>query len=248
MSVYDQLLKVRKNKGAGYLVLIDPDKQSIGNATRLSAQCQECGADALLIGGSLLFAHQFDVVIQAIKSECSLPVIIFPGGTRQISPYADAILFLSLISGRNPNHLIGEQVVAAPLLKSMKLEPISTGYMFIESGNVTSAQFLSDSNPIPREKPEIAIAHALAAQYIGMKLCYLEAGSGAKYPVPASMIQAISQNTSIPLIVGGGIRSPEQAEEKVTAGAGFIVTGNILETNRDLGLIRAFADAIHHKK
>ncbi len=245
MSVFDQLLKVKKQKKAGYLVLIDPDKQSIDDATTLAAHCQDYGVDALLVGGSLLFAHQFDVVIQAIKAECNLPVIIFPGGTRQISPYADAILFLSIISGRNPNHLIGEQVIAAPLLKSMKLEPISTGYMFIESGNITSAQFLSDSSPIPREKPDIAVAHALAAEYIGMKMCYLEAGSGAKYPVPEKMIAAISKHTRIPLIVGGGIRSPEEAYAKVHAGAGFIVTGNILEKNPDVGLIKAFADAIH---
>ncbi|MBD3386544.1 geranylgeranylglyceryl/heptaprenylglyceryl phosphate synthase [candidate division KSB1 bacterium] len=245
MSVFDQLLKVKKQRGAGYLVLIDPDKQSIDDATTLAVHCQDYGVDALLVGGSLLFAHQFDVVIQAIKEECNLPVIIFPGGTRQISPYADAILFLSIISGRNPNHLIGEQVIAAPLLKSMKLEPISTGYMFIESGNITSAQFLSDSSPIPREKPDIAVAHALAAEYIGMKMCYLEAGSGAKYPVPEKMIAALSQHTRIPLIVGGGIRSPEEAYAKVHAGAGFIVTGNILEKNPDVAMIKAFADAIH---
>jgi phosphoglycerol geranylgeranyltransferase len=248
VSVFDQLLKVKKQKKAGYLVLIDPDKQSIDDATTLAAHCQDYGVDALLVGGSLLFAHQFDVVIQAIKAECNLPIIIFPGGTRQISPYADAILFLSVISGRNPNHLIGEQVIAAPLLKSMKLEPISTGYMFIESGNITSAQFLSDSSPIPREKADIAVAHALAAEYIGMKMCYLEAGSGAKCPVPEKMIAAVSKHTRIPLIVGGGIRSPEEACAKVQAGAGFIVTGNVLEKSPDVGLIKAFADAIHQKQ
>ncbi|MBN2001081.1 phosphoglycerol geranylgeranyltransferase, partial [candidate division KSB1 bacterium] len=172
-------------------------------------------------------------------------VIIFPGSTKQISPYADAILFLSLISGRNPNVLIGEQVVAAPIIKSIGLEAIGTAYMFIESGNVTSAQFVSDTRPIPREKPDIAIAHALAAEYLGMKIIYLEAGSGAKYSVPEELVAAVKKYVSVPLIVGGGIRTPDEARKKVLAGAHFVVTGNVLEKNRDPGLIKAFADAIH---
>jgi phosphoglycerol geranylgeranyltransferase len=248
VSIFQKLLQIKEEKGAGYFVLIDPDKQDVDQATRLARCCEEAGVDALLIGGSLLFSHIFDELIKSIKEVCSLPAIIFPGGTRQISPFADAILFLSLISGRNPTNLIGDQVVAAPVIKSMKLEPISTAYMFVESGNITSAQFLSDTRPIPREKPDIAMAHALAAEYLGMKLVYLEAGSGAKYSVPETLIRALRNFISIPMIVGGGIKTPEEARSKVDAGAAFIVTGNIIEKNRDNGLIKAFVEAIHTKE
>ena len=245
MKIFDRLLQIKKEKGAGYFVLIDPDKQEIDNAIELAKLCDRSDVDALLVGGSLLFAHAFDELINAIKNACELPVIIFPGSTKQLSPYADAVLFLSLISGRNPSSLIGEQVIAAPIIKSMGLEAIGTAYMFIESGNITSAQFISDTRPIPREKPEIAIAHALAAEYLGMRLAYLEAGSGAKYSVPENLIAAINRYVSVPLIVGGGIRTPEEAHLKAKAGASFIVTGNVLEKNYDPGLVRAFSDAIH---
>ncbi|MBD3376913.1 geranylgeranylglyceryl/heptaprenylglyceryl phosphate synthase [candidate division KSB1 bacterium] len=248
MKVFEQLLHAKKERGAAYLVLIDPDKQSVEDAVKLAKMCEKAGVDALLVGGSLLFAHIFGELIKAIKAACDLPVIIFPGGARQISPYADAILFLSLISGRNPHHLIGEQVISAPIIKSMKLETISTGYMFIEAGNVTSAQFLSDSRPIPRKKTDIALAHALAAEYLGMRCIYLEAGSGAKLSVPEEMIGLLYQHVTIPMIVGGGIRTPEEALRKVEAGASFVVTGNVVEKNPELGFLKAFADAIHEKK
>ncbi len=247
MKVFEKLLHIKETKGAGYFVLIDPDKQEIDEAIDLAKTCARSGVDALLIGGSLLFAHIFDELIQGIKAECDLPTIIFPGSTRQLSPYADAILFLSLISGRNANNLIGDQVVAAPIIKSMGLEAISTAYMFIESGNITSAQFLSDTRPIPREKPDIAMAHALAAEYLGMKLVYLEAGSGAKYSVPNQLITALKEYINIPMIVGGGIRTPEEARRKAEAGASFVVTGNVLEKHYDKDLIKAFADAVHWK-
>jgi len=245
VKLLDQLLKVKKDRGAGYLVLIDPDKQEIDRAVDLAKICSGAGVDAFLVGGSLLFDFIFDELIQGIKAHCDVPVIIFPGSTKQLSPYADAILFLSLISGRNANALIGEQVIAAPIIKSMGLEPISTAYMFIESGNITSAQFISDTRPIPREKPEIAMAHALAGEFLGMNLVYLEAGSGAKYSVPESLISALYDYISIPIVVGGGIRTPEQARRKVEAGASFIVTGNVIEEKRDAALVRAFADAVH---
>ena len=245
--VFEKLLKVKEKRGAGYFVLIDPDKQEIKQALSLVKKCVKADVDALLVGGSLLFSHLFDELIQGIKAETDIPVVIFPGSTKQISPYADAILFISLISGRNPNALIGEQVVAAPIIKSMGLEAIGTAYLFIESGNVTSAQFISDTRPIPREKPDIAIAHALAAEYLGMKMIYLEAGSGAKYSVPEKLIRALGKYISIPMIVGGGIRTPEEAVKKVEAGAAFIVTGNVLEKKNDVALIKAFADAIHFR-
>lgn len=245
MNVQKKLFDVKEKRGAGYLVLIDPDKQEISEAVHLATLADQAGVDALLIGGSLLFTHLFDELIKEIKAECSLPVIIFPGSTRQLSPFADAILFLSLVSGRNPNYLISDHVFSAPIIKSMNLETLSTAYMFVEAGNVTSAQFLSDTKPLPREKPEIAMAHALAAEYLGMKLIYLEAGSGARCSVPENMISAIKSYSTLPMIVGGGIRTPEDAAAKVKAGASFIVTGNVLEQKKDLQLIKAFSQAIH---
>lgn len=245
MKVYEQLLQIREEKGAGYLVLIDPDKQSMQEAIDLARVCSECGVDGLLLGGSLMFTHIFDDLIKGIKAVSTLPLIIFPGSTRQLSPYADAILYLSLISGRNAYYIIGDQVLAAPIIKSMNLEAISTAYMLIESGNITSAQFLSDTRPIPREKPDISVAHAMAAELLGMRMVYLEAGSGAQLSVPESHIAALCRHTSLPIIVGGGIRTPEEAARKVAAGASFIVTGNVIEKNRDRGLISSFAESIH---
>ncbi|HOH09333.1 MAG TPA: geranylgeranylglyceryl/heptaprenylglyceryl phosphate synthase, partial [bacterium] len=169
MKVYEQLLQIREEKGAGYLVLIDPDKQSMQEAIELARVCSESGVDGLLLGGSLMFTHIFDDLIKGIKTASPLPLIIFPGSTRQLSPYANAILYLSLISGRNAYYIIGDQVLAAPIIKSMNLEAISTAYMLIESGNITSAQFLSDTRPIPREKPDISVAHAMAAELLGMR-------------------------------------------------------------------------------
>ncbi len=247
MKVFDYLNTTRQKRGAAYLVLIDPDKQSLEEAIALAKDCEQAEVDALLVGGSLLFTHVFDELIRGIKAECRLPVIIFPGSTRQLSRYADAILFLSLLSGRNVNYIIGDQVLAAPIIKSMNLEPISTAYLFIESGNITSAQFLSDTKPIPREKVDIVIAHALAAEYFGMRMVYLEAGSGAQKSVPEEMIAALTKYITIPIIVGGGIRTPEEANKKVQAGASYIVTGNVIEKSRDRGLIKAFAQAIHVK-
>ncbi|HOY44732.1 MAG TPA: geranylgeranylglyceryl/heptaprenylglyceryl phosphate synthase [bacterium] len=245
MKVYEQLLQIREEKGAGYLVLIDPDKQSMQEAIELARVCSESGVDGLLLGGSLMFTHIFDDLIKGIKAASPLPLIIFPGSTRQLSPYANAILYLSLISGRNAYYIIGDQVLAAPIIKSMNLEAISTAYMLIESGNITSAQFLSDTRPIPREKPDISVAHAMAAELLGMRMIYLEAGSGAHLSVPEEHIAAICRYTSLPVIVGGGIRAPEEAARKVAAGASFIVTGNVIEKNRDRALISAFADSIH---
>lgn len=245
MPIFDYLQRVRAEKGAGYLALLDPDKLAGPALTQVAVQCAENGVDALLIGSSLLFSTDFDEVVRSVKQRVDIPVILFPGGSNQLSRHADAILFLSLISGRNPHHLIGDQVRAAPLIKQFGVEPIPTGYLLIESGRMTSAEFMSDTRPIPRKKPMIAMAHALAAEYLGMKLVFLEAGSGARFPVPDDLIRRVREYVSIPLIVGGGIRDPRVASEKVAAGAGFIVTGNILEERGSPGLIREFAAAIH---
>lgn len=244
-KTYQHILSTIEKKSSNFFVLIDPDKTNIANAISTCNMAQEAGVDGILIGGSLLFSNQFDEFILGVKRETSLPLIIFPGNSRQISPHADAILFLSFISSRNPNYLIGEQVIAAPIIRSMNLETISTGYMHIESGNVTTVEFLSGSRSIPRNKTDIAVAHALAAEYIGMKLIYLEAGSGAHLSVPDEMIREITDHVMVPVVVGGGIKTPEDARGKVAAGAKIIVIGNFLEKNFSLKNVREFSDAVH---
>ncbi len=236
---------IRKKKAA-FFVLIDPDKVAIKDAGAMCEMIAEAGADGILVGGSLLFSNKFDEFILEVKQKVDLPIVIFPGNSRQISQHADAILFLFFISSRNPNYLIGEQVIAAPVIKSMNLEAISTGYMHIESGNLTTVEFLSGSRSIPRNKVEIAVAHALAAEYLGVKLIYLEAGSGAQQSIPDEMISEVAKHVSIPVVVGGGINSAAEAKEKVQAGANVIVIGNFLENNLSLRNIKKFADSIHN--
>ncbi len=247
MTIYEQLLKARDQRGSGYFVLIDPDKKSEAETLKTVEVCADCGVDAILVGSSLLLSQRFGSTIKQIKKEFNLPVILFPGSTIQLSEYADAVLFLSLISGRNPEFLIGTQVLGAPIIRKMALEAISTGYMLIESGKTTAAEFMSNSKPIPRDKSDIAVAHAMAGEYLGMKMIYLEAGSGAIHSVPEEMIEAVSGYINIPVIVGGGINTPESARKKVEAGAAFVVTGNILETSSHRELIKEFANAIHWK-
>lgn len=245
-SVFDTLLHTKKEKGAGYFVLIDPDKTPPGALPSLAEAAAEAGVDAFLVGGSLLLTPDFDTFLKTLKSCCDdRPVIIFPGGVHQISSNADAILFLSLLSGRNAHHIIGTQVLAAPIIHRLNIEAISTAYLLVESGRPTAAEFMSGTTPLPRNKVEIAMAHGLAAAYMGFKLIYLEGGSGAEHSVPEEMIAGMSRAVRIPLIVGGGIRTPEEAARKVAAGASFIVTGTIHEENRDHGLLRDFAEAIH---
>jgi phosphoglycerol geranylgeranyltransferase len=245
MTTFEYLMKIKRDKGAGYLLLIDPDNIDPKKIPVFVREASKAGTDAFLVGGSLMLSHEFDKTISRIKENTKAPVIIFPGGVSQVSFEADAILFLMLISGRNPEYLIGNQVQAAPIIKQMHLEAISTGYMLIEGGNVTSAEFMSNTKPIPREKPEIAVAHALAAELLGLKILYLEAGSGAKQSVPDTMIKKVSKHCSLPLIIGGGIRTPEEAKNKVKAGASFVVTGTIIEENSHGAMIQEFAKAIH---
>jgi len=245
MSTYERLLQIKRDRGAGYLVLVDPDKVHSAGFPVFIENATAAGADAFLVGGSLMLSNEFDRVLTTIKKHTSLPVVIFPGSLFQISPAADAILYIVLISGRNPDNLIGNHVIAAPIIKRMELETISTGYMLIEGGTVTSAEFMSNTRPIPRTKPDIAVAHAVAAEMMGMKLIYLEAGSGAVQSVPDEMIQKVSRSCSLPLIVGGGIRTPQEARKKAEAGASFVVTGTITEENGRRSVLEEFADAIH---
>ena len=248
MSVFQQLLQTKQKYKAGHLVLIDPDKTPPERLAYTAEKALDAGVDAFLVGGSLLLTPDLDSYLKKFKQYVGdLPVIIFPGSVHQISGHADAILFLSLLSGRNAHHIIGSQVIAAPIIRRMGLEAIATAYLLVESGRATSAEFMSGTTPLPRHKTEIAVAHALAAEYMGFQTIYLEGGSGADHSVPEEMIYSIAKSVSLPIIVGGGIRTPEEAAKKVEAGASFIVTGNILEKNDDPQFLKAFVNSIHQE-
>jgi len=248
MHVYQYLLDTIEHKGAAFLVLIDPDKQPPEDAADVAQKAVVAGADALLVGGSFLYTDRLHGTLEAIRNSAQCPVILFPGVSgpaAQISSQADAILLLSLVSGRNAQYLIGEHVRSALWIERCGLETIPTAYMLIESGGITSAEFLSGAKPIPRDKGEIAMIHALAAQQLGMKLVYLEAGSGASNPVPEAMIAVVRSRVNVPIVVGGGIRDPETARRKVEAGAQMVVIGTAIEHHPDRRLLRAFVEAIH---
>lgn len=230
---------------AGYACLIDPDKNEIDDSVRLAKQCEASGVDIIMVGGSLMIRNRFHETIRALKQHLSIPVVIFPGLFDFVCGDADALFLLCMVTSRNPQVLIGEQVRAAPLIHHHGLEAIGTAYMLIESGGNTSVQFMSDSLPIPRTKDDIAIAHALAGQYLGMQLVYMDGGSGAREPISDSMISAVKSHIEVPLIIGGGVRDPETAAAKVLAGADVVAIGTVHEEKNDQGLIRAFADAIH---
>ncbi|MCH8285982.1 geranylgeranylglyceryl/heptaprenylglyceryl phosphate synthase [candidate division KSB1 bacterium] len=246
MNIFNYLIDTIKKRGAVFCVLIDPDKTPYQDLDGFVKKSKDLNVDAIFVGSSLLLNDSFDKMVQQIKSHSEIPVILFPGSPKQVSQFADAILFLSLISGRNPNFLFGDHVIAAPSIRENKIEPIATGYMLVESSSVSTTEFISNTRPIPRNKPDIAAAHALAAEYIGLKLIYLEAGSGAPQTVPDEMIRAVNQICSLPLIVGGGITTPDQARAKVAAGADIIVVGNSLENNWKDNLILEYAKAIHN--
>lgn len=230
--VYERLLKQRP----GFFVLLDPDriphtKRGFDQVADITKTICDSRLTAILVGTSLLYSPDFSAFVEAVKTAATVPVILFPGGSHQLSPAADALFFLSLLSGRNPEFLIGEQVRAAPLIKHYGLEVIPVGYILIESGKLTSVEFMSDTKPIPQDKPEIVSAHALAGQYLGMKMIYLEAGSGASAMVGEHIIQKVRNDIALPIIVGGGIRTPDDGEMRIKAGADFIVIGNVLETD-----------------
>lgn len=232
-------------RGGCLCVLFDPDKNSPEELSHAAEACQEGGTDFIFIGSSLMLSDNFDVAVKAVKKGCDLPVVIFPGHSSQVTGEADAILFLSLISGRNAEYLIGQHVIAAPVIHNLGLEVIPTGYMLIDSGKITSVQFMSMTAPMPRNKTDIVVAHALAAKFLGMRLLYLEGGSGGEFDVPEELISEVVGTVELPLIVGGGIRNPETARMKIEAGASCIVMGNCLEDSWSPERVREFSDAVH---
>ncbi|SMO57640.1 putative glycerol-1-phosphate prenyltransferase [Saccharicrinis carchari] len=233
----------RTNSGKKtFAVLIDPDKFPHENIIRIITAMESASPDIILVGGSLV-AGKVDAVVKVLKESMTIPVVLFPGSLLQLSPNADGILFLSLISGRNPELLIGNHVASAPFLKTSGIEVISTGYILIEGGTATSVEYMSQTRPIPANKTEIAVATAMAGEMLGKKLIYLEAGSGAREHVPQEMISAVKKNIEVPLIVGGGLDTAQKVEDACQAGADVIVVGNAFE--KDMGLLHHFKRIIH---
>lgn len=224
-------------------VLVDPDKQTIKETERTARCAADAGVDYFFVGGSLLVNNQLEECVKTLKENSQIPVVLFPGNTMQMSWKADAILFLSLISGRNAEMLIGRHVIAAPYLRMSPLEVISCGYMLVESGKTTAVQYMSNTMPIPADKLDIAICTAIAGEMLGLKLLYLEAGSGARQCVPTEMIEQVKQSITIPLIVGGGINTVEKTSSACKSGADIIVVGTAFEQNPNL--IHEIANAVH---
>lgn len=231
---------LKRTKEKGLLVLIDPDKVPTDLPGFLK-RVEAAGASALLVGGSLTLDHEIRALVPRVKALTDLPVILFPGNVNQVVPEADAILLLSLISGRNPDLLIGRHVEAAPLLKAAGLEILPTGYMLIEAGKATTVNYISQTMPIPREKPQIAMCTALAGEQLGLRLIYLDGGSGAPWAVPTEMISAVAQALTVPLVVGGGIRSIGGVKQAWEAGADLVVIGTALEGEPG----RTFLEELH---
>ena len=241
--IYERILKKKQKGLKSFAVLIDPDKVNNALLDEVTDLCVQAKVDYLFVGGSLVVSNHLDECIQHIKQNCSIPVILFPGSTAQISRYADALLYLSMISGRNPELLIGQHVVSAPFVKQSGLEIISTGYMVIDGGAPTTVSYISNASPIPADKNEIAMCTAMAGEMLGMKLIYMDAGSGAKRAITESMIEKVSGCIDIPLVVGGGITDPEKAYRNCKAGADLIVVGNAIE--KDSTLIKEMSAAVH---
>ena len=242
-AIYNSITGIQSKGRKSFAVLVDPDKVGERQLVELAALAVEASVDYLLVGGSLVVSNHLDEVVQQIKKECDIPVVLFPGSPNQVSRYADALLYLSLISGRNAELLIGQHVISAPMVRQSGLEIMPTGYMVIDGGAPTTVSYISNANPIPADKNEIAVCTAMAGEMLGMKLIYMDAGSGARRPITEEMIEAVSKHISIPLIVGGGITSPEKAYRNCRAGADLIVIGNAIE--KDINLIREMSAAIH---
>lgn len=237
--IYNQIVTNSKAGKKQLAVLIDPDKFS---SEEIIIQAEKAGADYIFVGGSLLTTGNLDECVERIKNITNIPVILFPGNVLQVTKKADALLLLSLISGRNPEMLIGNHVVAAPLLKLSELEILPTGYMLIESGRQTTVSYMSNTTPIPSDKNDVALCTAMAGEMLGLKLIYMDAGSGAKNTVPYPMIKMVKQNVSVPLIIGGGIRTGEEAYNACVAGADVIVVGNAVE--KEPSLLNEISNAI----
>jgi len=241
------LLNYICENGAAHLTLIDPEKVTTASAAGTAAMAEKCNTAAIMVGGSTsISTTHLDNVLKAIKKVVRIPVVLFPNNVTGISRYADAIWFMSLINSLDPYFLVGVQILGAPIVKKYRLEAIPLGYIIVGEGG--TASIIGRAAPIPFEKPELAVAHALAAQYLGMRFIYLEGGSGVSKPVPLGMIRMVKSQLSVPLIVGGGIKTGEQARKAVTSGADLVVTGTIIEHDNRQSVIQELIGNVNKAK
>jgi phosphoglycerol geranylgeranyltransferase len=246
-TVERYLLDKIKADGSIHMTLIDPEKVTPESAAQVAEASAKNGTAAIMIGGSTVDSQkQLDEVVRAIKEAVKIPIILFPGNVTGISSHADAIWFMSMLNSADPYFLMGAQILGAPYIKKFKIEPISMGYVIVGDGGTVGK--VGKAIPVPYNNPDLAVAHALAGQYLGMRFIYLEGGSGVKVPVPAEMIRAVKQAIDIPLIVGGGIRNKESAITAAQAGADVIVTGNLTETTEGAERVSQIIQAIKHKR
>ena len=243
MNIYNKILSDKKANKKSFALLIDPDKQDKKQLLAIIEKAKNAKTDYFFVGGSLLTNDSLDLCLKTLKENTTIPVVLFPGNAMQVNNKADGILFLSLISGRNADMLIGKQVITAPILKPSSLEVLPTGYMLIDSGKPTTVSYMSNTNPIPADKETVAACTAMAGEMLGLKLIFMDGGSGAKNPISEAMIKAVRKSVDVPLIIGGGISSGEKAIANCRAGADIIVVGNAIE--KDENLIGEIADAIH---
>ena len=220
----------------GLLILVDPERTDASLASRLAERAEREGAAGLLIGTSFDGAARTAEVAEAIKRSTTLPLLLFPGSANQLVPMVDAVLLLSLVSGRNPQYLIEEHVRAVPFLLRHDIATISTAYLLVDGGRVTAVESVSQTRPLPADKPELAAVHAVAASLIGMAAVYLDAGSGAPHPVAPAVVRAVRQAVRLPIFVGGGMRTPEQVAAARAAGADLVIVGSAIEVSGPDGI------------
>ena len=244
MNIYNKILSDKKANKKSFALLIDPDKQDKMQLLAIIEKAKNAKTDYFFVGGSLLTNDSLDLCLKTLKENTTISVVLFPGNAMQVNNKADGILFLSLISGRNADMLIGKQVITAPILKQSSLEVLPTGYMLVDSGKPTTVSYMSNTNPIPADKETVAACTAMAGEMLGLKLIFMDGGSGAKNPISEAMIKAVRKSVDVPLIIGGGIGSGEKAIANCRAGADIIVVGNAIE--KDENLIGEIADAIHN--
>lgn len=245
-DVHKSMHALKQTGNKAFAVLVDPDSVSLKKVDELAALCNDAQVDYLFIGGSLMVTNHLNSCIEQFKKSSTIPVVLFPGSPNQISKEADALLYLSMISSRNPELLIGAHVVSAPMVKESGLEILSTGYIVIDGGAPTTVSYMSNSAPVPRDKNDIAVCTAMAGEFQGKNIIYMDAGSGAKKPITEEMIHDVSRHISLPLVIGGGIITPEKAFNNCKAGAQVIVVGNAIE--KDESLIKEISAAIHQAR
>ena len=243
MRIYNKIISDKKANKKSFALLIDPDKQDLSQLLTIINKAEKAKVDYFFVGGSLLTYDSLDTCLKTIKNNSTIPVVLFPGNAMQVNDKADGILFLSLISGRNAEMLIGKQVITAPILKQSSLEVLSTGYILVDSGKPTTASYMSNTTPIPADKDTVSACTAMAGEMLGLKLIFMDGGSGAKNPISSKMIATVSKSIDAPLIIGGGINSGEKALVNCKAGADIIVVGNAIEKNEDL--ISEISSAVH---